>query len=778
MITFISNSGEICPVAQRMQKEGEQVQIYLHHPAYDKSFDNILSKIKLRDVPAAVRKSDLVIFDHVRPNVGLKRDHALLRIFNCDTKSPSVFGPIAEKIRKRGVKVIGTSKVTEQLELDRMFGSQMANKAGFSIPVTYDFNKLSEAQRFLEGKKSRWVLKPHNNASLDLTYVEKYPGELEYRLRNDIRTRVGTDNFPCMLQKYIEGTALSTEGWFDGQNFVSFNHTYEEKSFLSGNLGPHVGSQSNTVWTQDEEIYPEIVVKLKKLRPLLEEAGYIGPIDVNCIIAEKNEHPYFLEWTPRCLPGNTEVIARKVGNQFRPIRLDSIARQFKENQWEVLTPNGSAKITDIPNSLRDEIYTITTKRGYTLRCSSDHEIPLKNNTMIKVADLEYGYKIPININGYGGENGSYDTGYFIGLYIAEGYKVKDSALRFTFSNSEKHEILSFIQNISNPFGATVSCVQPVENENWISIYVGSKALRGLIDDYVGEHNEHYTANSKSISNAVFGKSKEFRQGILDGWAYGDGTLNHGKQEISTASKRLATQMQQLCTSLGIVTSLKTYKQSPNSKNPGAYYYRLRVGISHGLDIEDGIFWDEVSEISKRKATRSAGITMYDLKLEKGSSRTFTTANGMVVHNCGYDALFALLSTSESSISETFRNIGAMNFDERLFACSQRVSIPPYPYEIEDELKKAVSIEIRENPDLQNFWFQDVRFENGLLQCAGADGIIGVAVGTGFSIGEAANNAYIVCENIKIGSYKQYRTDMKKNAYQAAEKIGLNQGGKR
>lgn len=439
MILFISNSGECCPIAQRIQAEGEKVQIYLHHPAYKNSFDGIINSLAIRDLPKAVRDSDLIIFDNVKADTGLKRDKVLLKIFNCDEKSTSIFGTIADKLRKRGKKVIGTSTWTEQLELDRFFGTKIAQKTGLPIPVTYNFDKLSEAADFLANKNSLWVLKPHNNISLDLTYVEKFPGELYYRLQNDIKKRVGKDNFPCMLQKKIEGTAISTEGWFNGKDFTLFNHTYEEKAFMDGGLGVHVGSQSNTVWTKPEGINQIVRNSLVALSGLLKEAKYIGPIDVNCIIAEKNGKPYFLEWTPRF---------------------------------------------------------------------------------------------------------------------------------------------------------------------------------------------------------------------------------------------------------------------------------------------------------------------------------------------GYDALFALLALYKGKIKDFFLNDFENNFDETKISCSQRISIPPYPYEIEEDLKIAKSIQIKNKIDKENVWYQDVKLNDKILQCGGADGIISVVTGIGYSIGEAANNVYNTINELKIGNYVQYRTDMKDNALKAVKELGL------
>jgi len=296
MILFISNSGDSLPLAYRLSRT-HRVQAYIHNPAFADCYANMLPKVKLRDLPGTARRAGTVIFDMSRPNEHTKRDEALLRIFNCDRQSNSVFGPVAEKIRKH-TRVIGSSKGAEQMELDRQFGTELAKKAGFSIPVTYNFNTLQEGVDFLSNKSTLWVFKPHENADLDMTYVEQFPGELYYKLQHDFKERIGKSKFAYMLQKKIDGVDLSTEGWFDGERFRFFSHTYEDKTLMNDGMGPHIGSQSNVVWS-GSHMRTDVINKLKSMEKVLGHIGYEGPLDVNCLIADKNDKPYFLEWTPR-----------------------------------------------------------------------------------------------------------------------------------------------------------------------------------------------------------------------------------------------------------------------------------------------------------------------------------------------------------------------------------------------------------------------------------------------------------------------------------------------
>ena len=296
MIVFISNSGEILPVAYRIQKEGKEVLVYIHNPRYRGNYNEALERTTASKLQAAVRRAEMVVFDIIRPNEGTHADIQLLKVFRANKNAPEVFGAIADKIRKK-VPVVGASSETATWELDRYKGEKIAKSVGIAIPETYQFNKLSEGSSFLKGKKTRWVFKPNNNQDLDLTYVEKFPGDLKSKLDGEYQRRL-EDKFDYILQKVIEGVEISTEGWFDGEKFVSFNHTLEDKKLMTGGLGPAIGSQGNTVWIK-YDANGLLVREMSKLSSQLKKAGYVGPVDANCIISEQDKKPYFLEWTMR-----------------------------------------------------------------------------------------------------------------------------------------------------------------------------------------------------------------------------------------------------------------------------------------------------------------------------------------------------------------------------------------------------------------------------------------------------------------------------------------------
>ncbi len=93
-------------------------------------------------------------------------------------------------------------------------------------------------------------------------------------------------------KKKVEGVEMYTEGWFDGKEFVFYNHVLENKTFLTGNLGLSLRSQTNLVWVDRK---PLLEKNFKKIVPLLREAGYKGAIGINTVVSSKNKKPYFLD---------------------------------------------------------------------------------------------------------------------------------------------------------------------------------------------------------------------------------------------------------------------------------------------------------------------------------------------------------------------------------------------------------------------------------------------------------------------------------------------------
>ncbi len=92
------------------------------------------------------------------------------------------------------------------------------------------------------------------------------------------------------IPEILDGVEISTEIWMGLGGPVHYNNIIEDKRLMSGNLGPSIESQSNTVW------FEEPMPQLKGMAAFLKANNYIGPCSVNLII--KDNIPFFLGLTP------------------------------------------------------------------------------------------------------------------------------------------------------------------------------------------------------------------------------------------------------------------------------------------------------------------------------------------------------------------------------------------------------------------------------------------------------------------------------------------------
>ena len=142
-----------------------------------------------------------------------------------------------------------------------------------------------------------WVFKPEKNLDLMSTTVSDDNEEQIVQLEM-FKKRAG--DLPFILQEKIKGVEVSTEGWFNDNLWVSgVSITFEEKRLMTGNLGPNTGSANNIVTVIPGMKQPLFRKLLWPLTSLLRANHYVGPIDVNSIVAEDDRQPYFLEFTAR-----------------------------------------------------------------------------------------------------------------------------------------------------------------------------------------------------------------------------------------------------------------------------------------------------------------------------------------------------------------------------------------------------------------------------------------------------------------------------------------------
>lgn len=270
-ILLVSYSGYGAWFTLRLLEEGHSVDYYL----LDKKYSRVLKGIAPAPLTGKPTFSDydLVVFDL--------------------TGKPR----LAEEALKE-TPTIGDGNLQSQLEDDRLFGIEVMEQVGVNVPLYEVFSDISEAKAFIKETKKRYVFKPFGGQDADTacTYVSESAEDLLDYLDKLGQLSKGAE---FLLQEVVEdGVEISTEGWFNGEEFFLLNSTLEEKKFLNDNLGPNTGCAGNIVWTYSQGYEPRIFREgLGKMKEFLKEYEFRGMIDLNTIVSPTKV--YGLEWTPR-----------------------------------------------------------------------------------------------------------------------------------------------------------------------------------------------------------------------------------------------------------------------------------------------------------------------------------------------------------------------------------------------------------------------------------------------------------------------------------------------
>lgn len=267
-ILFLSKEADGLWHAAVLQRAGHDVDIALKLEKYSDTLKGILPPF-LDEVPDSVADYDLVVFD------------------SCDS------GKVADAMREE-TPVIGSSAFAQRLEEDRLFGIEFMEQCGIKVPPYEVFHSIGPAVTWLKKNKRPAVFKPFGNEQDKAnTYVGKSAEDL-IRYLEVLFAKVKVKEF--LLQEVVEGTEISTEAWFNGEDFYALNHTLEEKKLMAGGIGPNTGCAGNVLW-MPRHATAAFSLGLARAKAALAEQNFVGPIDLNTI-ATKGEL-FGLEWTPR-----------------------------------------------------------------------------------------------------------------------------------------------------------------------------------------------------------------------------------------------------------------------------------------------------------------------------------------------------------------------------------------------------------------------------------------------------------------------------------------------
>jgi phosphoribosylamine--glycine ligase len=271
---FVSLSGLIGDIAWQVVKEGHDVRYFIEAERERDIADGFVPKTNNweRDVEWA----DVIVFD--------------------DTLGQ---GDKAKDLRARGKKVIGGTPYTDRLEDDRSFGQEELKRAGVSIIPYREFESFDDAIAHVTANPDRYVIKPSGeaqNVKRRLFVGQEEDGQDVIRMLDAYKKAFADEIKVFQLQRRVTGVEVAVGAFFNGKEFVyPINVNFEHKKLFAGEIGPPTGEMGTSMfWSGPNRMFN---MTLKKMEPRLKEEGFVGYIDLNCIVNGNGVYP--LEFTSR-----------------------------------------------------------------------------------------------------------------------------------------------------------------------------------------------------------------------------------------------------------------------------------------------------------------------------------------------------------------------------------------------------------------------------------------------------------------------------------------------
>lgn len=196
-----------------------------------------------------------------------------------------------------GVPIVGGGVESARWEHDRAYGMQVFKRAGIPVPAYREFTDYDAAADYVRRRKQPFASKPSGNCDdKALSYVSKSAEDMIFMLER--WKRLGKrQGIEFILQEKIEGIEFAVGAWYGPGGFApGWEENFEFKKLAAGDVGPNTGELGSVMRLVRRSKLAEKV--LLPLEEQLAKIGYIGNVDVNCIIDDAGD-PWPLEFTTR-----------------------------------------------------------------------------------------------------------------------------------------------------------------------------------------------------------------------------------------------------------------------------------------------------------------------------------------------------------------------------------------------------------------------------------------------------------------------------------------------
>jgi len=277
---FVSmDAALIGDLAWQVSREGHEVKYYIAAESDREIADGFVPKTD--DWRAEVDWADTVVFDDIW--VG----------------NDARTGELAQALRAEGHAVVGGTPNTDRLEADRGYAMSVLEDHGVHTLDHREFTSFDAAIEHVRDDPAPYVIKPLGEVQnvKRLLYVgNEGDGSDVVDVLKAYKKAWGHRMKGFQLQRKVEGVEVAVCGFFNGNEFIDqVNFNFEHKRLFPGNIGPSTGEMGTSMfWAGQNKLFNET---FGKLEGWLADEGYVGSIDLNCIVNEDGIYP--LEFTPR-----------------------------------------------------------------------------------------------------------------------------------------------------------------------------------------------------------------------------------------------------------------------------------------------------------------------------------------------------------------------------------------------------------------------------------------------------------------------------------------------
>lgn len=200
-----------------------------------------------------------------------------------------------QKYHDQGYPIFGSNVLGAQLELDREKGQQFLRRCGVKTIPYEVFDSYDKAKAAIRARPGRYVSKPNGNADKSMSYCAKSTRDMYFMLER--WQSLGKIKSSFMLQKFVPGIEMGIGCVMTRNGFSQWKEeNFEFKKLMNGDIGVNTGEQGTVMrFTKASKLYDEV---LKPIELGLHRIGYIGCVDLNCII-DANGRAWPLEFTTR-----------------------------------------------------------------------------------------------------------------------------------------------------------------------------------------------------------------------------------------------------------------------------------------------------------------------------------------------------------------------------------------------------------------------------------------------------------------------------------------------